>query len=63
MADTVFSAVSTVLIVGGAAGALAIADPAGDGIGSMIESVLSAGGVVFVAVAMIAAIGLIRRLL
>jgi len=63
MTDTVFSAATTVLIIGGGAGALAIADPASDGIGSMIEGVLSAGGVVFVAVAMLAAIGVIRRVL
>jgi len=61
MADTVFSAASTLLIVGGAAGALAVADPASDGIGEVIGGVLSAGGVVLVFVAVLAAVGAIRR--
>lgn len=61
MSNSIFGAASAVLVIGGAAAAFAVASPAGDGLGRALEGTLSAGGVAFVLVALLAVVATIRE--
>jgi len=61
MSNSIFGAASAVLVIGGAATAFAVASPAGDGLGRALEGTLSAGGVAFILVALLAVAGVVRE--